>query len=472
MIYPTEKDKTAIDLASDKPSFISLILNSTNLFGENHLHTILHGDKSNIDILNTGYLNSLIDKDNENILKLLQYGINPNTKDIHGNTALHIAATSLRSREAFLALMEYGANIFLKNNQGKTALDIAYDNKRNDIAGLLLDLKDNDGNSLLHKAVIQNDLNTTTILLKLGVDVSLKNNQGKTALDMVYEDGLEDIVNLLINFQDKNGNSLLHEAALQNDLSTTYMLLQFGANPNAKNNYGNTPLHFAAFRNNVEIFGLLLEYGSMINARNDDEFTVPEMALNEGNNEIIDFIIKQQDDLGNSFLHYFISRNDIRMTAALLAIDSPIDLKNKQGKTPLDLAAKKEDITQFILSCKDNSEKGYLHLFSASVQDLETAIQLLRLGANPNAQDAEGNTPLHVALYNNNKEVIPELIGFGARIEIKNKQGQAPIDIAEKDEALKKLLGYQENSIQEVPNNTLSDSKLSEKEGPASNITI
>lgn len=62
---------------------------------------------------------------------------------------------------------------------------------------------------------------------------------------------------------------------------------------------------------------------------------------------------------------------------------------------------------------------------------------LLALGANPDAQDELGNTPLHFCLerfnynredYNDYKKMIKELLFNGANKELTDNDGNTPID--------------------------------------------
>lgn len=63
---------------------------------------------------------------------------------------------------------------------------------------------------------------------------------------------------------------------------------------------------------------------------------------------------------------------------------------------------------------------------------------MIKLGADPNAQDIEGNTCLHLALntlfeddsgFEKVKNIVKELIFSGASRDIKNKFNQKPMDI-------------------------------------------
>ena len=65
---------------------------------------------------------------------------------------------------------------------------------------------------------------------------------------------------------------------------------------------------------------------------------------------------------------------------------------------------------------------------------LEAAQLLLKLGADVNAVDANGETAMHGAAYKNDPKVVQFLADHGAKVEIwnkKNKYGWTPLAIAE-----------------------------------------
>ena len=58
---------------------------------------------------------------------------------------------------------------------------------------------------------------------------------------------------------------------------------------------------------------------------------------------------------------------------------------------------------------------------------------LLELGANPNPQDEEGNTPMHrLAQRGTGREFARLLLKHGADLSIKNVKGETPLDLAAK----------------------------------------
>ena len=70
-------------------------------------------------------------------------------------------------------------------------------------------------------------------------------------------------------------------------------------------------------------------------------------------------------------------------------------------------------------------------LFEAvEFNDLEAVKNLLKKGANPNARDAYGGTPLHNAAFKSNLKMLKELIKKGGIPNAENDLGQTPLNCA------------------------------------------
>jgi hypothetical protein len=55
---------------------------------------------------------------------------------------------------------------------------------------------------------------------------------------------------------------------------------------------------------------------------------------------------------------------------------------------------------------------------------------LLSIGANANAKDANGATPLHRAVRTRSAMAVRALLAGGADVHLKNKNGSSPLDLA------------------------------------------
>lgn len=118
-------------------------------------------------------------------------------------------------------------------------------------------------------------------------------------------------------------------------------------------------------------------------------------------------------------------------------INSAVD-----GWTPLNFALApmetQPNVIQFLLECGADPNSVYdvtgaTPLHSASENDTEYSVAICRLllesGANINAQEKDGYTPLHTAAYNAPNNAM-FLLNNSADPNIKNKEGETPIFLA------------------------------------------
>jgi ankyrin repeat protein len=131
----------------------------------------------------------------------------------------------------------------------------------------------------LHGATKNNQYEMVKFLLKRGANINSNDTSKQTALHLASALGYFDIVKLLLNFQyeehldeftganideqvkklpdinfeDKRGNTPLHEAAVNNHREIALYLLASGANPKAKNSAGKTPVEEALRNNRKEL---------------------------------------------------------------------------------------------------------------------------------------------------------------------------------------------------------------------------
>lgn len=70
--------------------------------------------------------------------------------------------------------------------------------------------------------------------------------------------------------------------------------------------------------------------------------------------------------------------------------------------------------------------------FAAILNQEECVRLLIAYGADPNKQDFNGNTVLHMLVINNNMEMFKTMLEFNASLHIKNRQGLTPLCLAAK----------------------------------------
>lgn len=84
----------------------------------------------------------------------------------------------------------------------------------------------------------------------------------------------------------------VHAAAAARDRETMQLLLERGADPNAKQQMDYTPLHGAASRGDVEMAKLLLAHGAVRDPRGSDGKSAADVAREHGQPEFAEWITR------------------------------------------------------------------------------------------------------------------------------------------------------------------------------------
>ena len=77
-----------------------------------------------------------------------------------------------------------------------------------------------------------------------------------------------------------------------------------------------------------------------------------------------------------------------------------------------------------------------LHIASGIINEPEIVDLLVMYGANVNAQDAEGFTPLHMAAIHGNLKIVKKLVDLEADVNIVTTDGKNAAELAHLNEEL------------------------------------
>ncbi|GFN99237.1 ankyrin-3, partial [Plakobranchus ocellatus] len=235
-------------------------------------------------------------------------------------------------------------------------------------------------------------------------------------------------------------------------------LLSAGANPNKPNCRKDTVLHLAP---DTQIANLLIQAGADLEARNDRDLTPLLVAADRDRTDVINVLQKYGadmaavDDRGNSALHIMVQKSDNLQEETLRLFTSQFNQFNKNGMTPLKLASEKShtNVLRILLelgadpnvaNCKfrkqrttpnfpfqvgatiaDGPSNTALHLAA----DSEIASLLIQAGADLEARDGRGQTPLLTAAYRDRTDVINVLHKYGADMAAVDNRGKSALHI-------------------------------------------
>ncbi|RYX84436.1 ankyrin repeat domain-containing protein [bacterium] len=132
---------------------------------------------------------------------------------------------------------------------------------------------------------------------------------------------------LVPNLRDGQGNSLLLLASYNGHYDLTRVLLEHGGDPQLGNDRGQIPLAGAAFKGDLPMAQLLLDYGAEINAASPDGKTPLMFAAMFDRLEIIDLLIAHGADMA---LQTFDGLTALSLAQAMGAHDAVAKLQALQ----------------------------------------------------------------------------------------------------------------------------------------------
>ena len=214
------------------------------------------------------------DNDVKKMRQLIANGAIVDLKIGPGMTALHAAARG-NADEAAQLLIDGGANIHAKIRvgDGLTPLQIAsFHNSRKAGIRLLAAGAKMDA----HIAAWLNATGIVKSFIVNGGDINARNHWNQTLLHMASRstDPIDEdnaMLFLIVNGADvnaeDNGRTPLHGAARFNALSRAPVLIEYGADVNAKDKDGETPLDYAIEEGHAKMQSLLRRHGGSCNKK-------------------------------------------------------------------------------------------------------------------------------------------------------------------------------------------------------------
>jgi len=233
---------------------------------------------------------------------LLELGFDANSRDNQGRTPLHVI--EWETDDVALLLLKHGADPGIRDDAGQTPLHAASRWGSLRFARHLLghgfdvNSRDNQGRTPLH--VIEwwsNDFQLPLVLLEGGADQGARDNDGHTPLHAVARWGKLKVAQRLLEFDDDlnvneeylPGRTFIDDAEQWcNDFSL--LLLERGADPGIRNNDGQSALHVASREGNLSVVRQLLKFDVDINSYDSEGRTPLQLAV-EGGHEMVEKLL-------------------------------------------------------------------------------------------------------------------------------------------------------------------------------------
>jgi ankyrin repeat protein len=237
-----------------------------------------------------------------------------------------------------------------------------------------------------------------------------------------------------VNEPDSHGTTALHIAANMGRTKIVEFLLANGADASAGGYHGRTPLHVAGMgnyrRDILRIIDMLLDAGCDLESPDADGCTALHSLARKGCTGALELLLDRGADLhaqdysGKTALHYAGAYRHQEATELLVNRGAAVDARDELGRTSLHDAAETEDFWR--IPCE--IAPGVIRYeYSGSA-----VATLIAAGADVNAQDVDGRTPLHAAIAGGTAlDSIKLLMAAGADPEAADMQGTTPTDLAE-----------------------------------------
>lgn len=236
--------------------------------------------------------------------------------------------------------------------------------------GVDINFRNENNLTALFIAIVNGQTDAAKYLLKKGAYLTTWLNDSILPIYTAAEYGRDEIVKAIldqdreqVNVTQSHGLTPLHVASFMGRLQTVKILLEYGAEINAKTQEGATALYYAAQENQKEILQLLLEKGADINSQRSYGYAPLHVSALNGLVDICKILIENGADINirshnNSTPLYVATEHNKKETVEVLMENkADINLRGVNDLTVTELAASKPEYAELLPIIEKHADK-------------------------------------------------------------------------------------------------------------------
>ncbi|WP_028330877.1 ankyrin repeat domain-containing protein [Brachyspira alvinipulli] len=284
------------------------------------------------------------------------------------------------------------------------------------------------GSTPMILAAFMGDANIVTLLLDNKANIRARDGvDGAMAIHLAAANGRNEVIKILlardpelVNVVDNRDNTPLHWAAMKDKKDTIQLLMENGADIEAKDADGWTPLHYAAAFSSVDTVQTLVDLGANKESKAKDGSNPMDYARRDdvknylAGNDNIKREDPEKEDLEEETVladnNNADNNNEEQASAEKEAEEkAEEDVPDKSVLEGGDTYAKRQENQT---NNTDLNVKQLELLVAVKNNDIIALNNLIKEGINPNFADENGYSPLHLAVINNSLDSVEALLSY------------------------------------------------------------
>ncbi|KAI4124244.1 MAG: hypothetical protein LQ338_004901 [Usnochroma carphineum] len=270
--------------------------------------------------------------------------------------------------------------------------------------------------SALHLAAMNDEVVSIEILLEYGADIECLGEYKKTPLLSAIE---------------------------WHSIKAAWLLVERGAYAMAVDEFKDEPFARVSWASPIPFLLLLLNYGAEVNARTYDDGTQLMLRAMEDDVETARWLLEKgaavdlRDDVGRTALFHAAKRASVDMVGLLLGHGADSSISDRDGNTILHAACnggKVAVLRQFLnlgIDIDATNYRGQTPLHIAALEEHSECLELLLANnADVDKKDDDGRTPLMAAVFWRSSKVCHSLLDAGAKVDLQDRKGCSALHLA------------------------------------------